>query len=210
MFNEYKCKICKKEYKSYQSLWNHTKIIHTEITQSVTIIHNSPPNNTHKCIRCNKLFSRSDSVKRHQNKCKIDVIIELKEEINELKNQINKISNKTSNKIINENKTITDNTQINNGTINNNNNINIKVSLGYENINDLTKQDHLKILNSGYMSLIKLIELLNLNPDLPQYNNILVTNLVDKFNSITLDDEELIKYYKDLYDEIILLIYNKT
>jgi hypothetical protein len=38
------------------------------------------------------------------------------------------------------------------------------------------------------MSLIKIIELLNLNPDLPQYNNILVTNLKDKFCKIYDDD----------------------
>jgi hypothetical protein len=260
MFNEYKCKICEKEYKSYQSLWNHNKIKHNNNPQIPTIIHNLPQNPTqNKCIRCNKIFSRLDSLKRHQTTCKIDIMIELKEEITELKEEINKLKNKSSNKTINDNK------QINNGTINNNN-INIKVSLGNENIDDLSKKDQLKILNSGYMGLIKIIELLNLNPDLPQYNNILVTNLKDKFckiydedikkyktvnkkemveniitvrtnnlkeiynkynnknnkmhqlvlllidklNSITIEDDELMKYYKDLCEEIILLIYNKT
>jgi hypothetical protein len=34
--------------------------------------------------------------------------------------------------------------------------------------------------------------------------------LIDKLNSITIEDDELMKYYKDLCEEIILLIYNKT
>jgi predicted GTPase len=38
----------------------------------------------------------------------------------------------------------------------------------------------------------------------------LVLLLIDKLNSITIDDAELMKYYKDLCEEIILLIYNKT
>jgi hypothetical protein len=210
-------------------------------------------NKKYDCCYCKKIFNNRQNKYRHEKICKKSEIIELKEEINELK----KIINKSSNKTINNNK----NNQINNGTI-----INIKVSLGNENIDDLSKKDQLKILNSGYMSLIKIIELLNLNPDLPQYNNILVTNLKDKFckiydddikkyktinkkemvdnmiavrtnnlkeiynkynnknnkmhqlvlllidklNSITIEDDELMKYYKDLCEEIILLIYNKT
>jgi hypothetical protein len=258
----YKCKICNKEYKSYKSLWNHNKIKHKILSQISTKNHIFTTKNhilpqfpiQNKCIRCDKTFSRLDSLKRHQKTCKIDIIIELKEEINELKIKINN----SNNKIINNNKN-----QINNGTIINNN---IKVSFGYENIDDLSKKDQLKILNSGYMSLINLIDKLHLNPELPQYNNILVTNLKDKYckiyddeinkyktinkkemidniitlrtnnlkeiynkynnknnkmhqfvlllieklRSITPDDEELMKYYKDLYEEIILLIYNKT
>jgi hypothetical protein len=253
MFNEYKCKICEKEYKSYQSLWNHNKIKHnTAVKDNVKDVKDTvkdvkdivKTSKKHICEICNKEFtSRQSKYEHKKNVCKI----------------------KENNIINSNNKTINNNNQINNGTINNNN-INIKVSLGNENIDDLSKKDQLKILNSGYMSLIKIIELLNLNPDLPQYNNILVTNLKDKFckiydddtkkyktvnkkdmvenmitvrthnlkeiynkynnknnkmhqlvlllidklNSITIEDDELMKYYKDLCEEIILLIYNKT
>jgi hypothetical protein len=38
----------------------------------------------------------------------------------------------------------------------------------------------------------------------------LVLLLIDKLNSITIEYDELMKYYKDLCEEIILLIYNKT
>jgi hypothetical protein len=254
---EYKCELCNKEYKSYQSLWNHNKKFHEKNVKNV-INNVKNVNNTLKsltCEICNKVFNNRPAKSIHKKTCNKSEIIELKEEINELKKIIN-------NKQIN-------NKEINNGTINNNNGTiinNIKVSLGNENIDDLSKKDQLKILNSGYMSLIKIIELLNLNPDLPQYNNILVTNLKDKFckiyddntkkyktvnkkemaeniisvrtnnlkeiynkynnknnkmhqlvlllidklNSITIEDAELMKYYKDLCEEIILLIYNKT
>jgi hypothetical protein len=195
----YICKICIKNYSSYKSLWNHNNKYH-----NINNINVNTNVNINNCNNCNKCFSsrqvKSLHIKKYCKNIKNNDIEKLKLELQANKEEINKLKKKIDNS---SNKTINNN----NGTIINNN---IKVSLGYENINDLTKQDHLKILNSGYMSLIKLIELLNLNPDLPQYNNILVTNLVDKFNSITLDDEELIKYYKDLYDEIILLIYNKT
>ena len=246
------CNICNKFYSSKSSLCNHNKKFHItyvkenvkdvkEIVKDVKddVIHHKK----YICEICNKHFSSRQSKYEHKkNVCKI------KE-----KNIIN-----SNNKIINNNKN-----QINNGTIINNN---IKVSFGYENIDDLSKNDQLKILNSGYMSLINLIDKLHLNPELPQYNNILVTNLkdkyckiyddeinkyktinkkemidniitlrtnnlkkiynkynnknnkmhqfvlllIDKLRSITPDDEELMKYYKDLYEEIILLIYNKT
>jgi flagellar motility protein MotE (MotC chaperone) len=162
----YECKICIKPYSSYKSLWNHNKKYHNnEVNQSkpeVNII-------KYVCKYCNKELSCKQSKWKHEKACNKSEINLLKEKINKLEKKIDKSSNKT----------INDNKQINNGTINNNN-INIKVSLGNENIDDLSKKDQLKILNSGYMGLIKIIELLNLNPDLPQYNNILVTNLKDK------------------------------
>ena len=260
----YKCKICNKEYKSYKSLWNHNKIKHNNNVENVekmlkNVENKNESENKLLCKYCNKKFkSQSNKCQHENNHCKLNKTnIKMKileKKINELKIKINN----SNNKIINNNKN-----QINNGTIINNN---IKVSFGYENIDDLSKNDQLKILNSGYMSLINLIDKLHLNPELPQYNNILVTNLkdkyckiyddeinkyktinkkemidniitlrtnnlkeiynkynnknnkmhqfvlllIDKLRSITPDDEELMKYYKDLYEEIILLIYNKT
>jgi ABC-type antimicrobial peptide transport system permease subunit len=183
------CNICNKYYSSKSSLCNHNKKFHVFSGQlkstngQLTSTLNKDLSDLNKqkkyyCSKCNKEYNIKQSKWKHEKTCKKSEIIELKEEIKELKEMITNIGNSN-------NKQINKTTNNNNGTINNNNNnINIKVSLGNENIDDLSKKDQLKILNSGYMSLIKIIELLNLNPDLPQYNNILVTNLKDKFCKI--------------------------
>jgi len=262
----YRCKKCNKKYKSYKSLWNHNKIKHTNNDENMlknvenmlkNVENNNKLDSKLLCKFCNKKFkSQSNKCQHENNYCKLNKT-NIKMKI--LENKINELEKKINKKSIINNNT----NQINNGTIINNN---IKVSLGNENIDHLSKRDQLNILNSGYMSIIKIIELLNLNTDLPQYNNILVTNLkdkyckiyddqinkyktvnkkdmidniissrtnnlkeiydkynnknnrmhqfvlllIDKLRSITPDDEELMKYYTDLYQEIILLIYNKT
>ena len=121
------CNICKKEYATQQSRSNHMKKFHlnesenvilitpnstktppksTEITPNSTeITPNStktPPKSTeitpkNKCIKCNKIYSRSDSLLRHVklNRCKVDKYKEkeqfeldkMKEQYDELKRQ---------------------------------------------------------------------------------------------------------------------------
>ena len=78
MSMEYKCDICNKNYKTYQTLWNHNKNFHN-ITS--TNLHINPQNNTISpqisttnnhlvCSFCNKHLSRTDSLKRHEKTCK--------------------------------------------------------------------------------------------------------------------------------------------
>jgi hypothetical protein len=58
---EFKCNICNKEYKSYQTLWNHNKIKHIL------------KNNKFSCELCNKKFTRKDNLKYHiNNTCNIN------------------------------------------------------------------------------------------------------------------------------------------
>ncbi len=80
------CNVCNKKYASYQSLWKHNKEFHkiiniknTQLPQNNTQLHTNntqlPQNNTqiqkNKCLSCNKIFSRLDSLKRHEKTCKI-------------------------------------------------------------------------------------------------------------------------------------------
>jgi hypothetical protein len=264
---DYQCKVCIKDYSSYKSLWNHNKKFHNNsVIQSNT---NVIPSNssvipkeiivTYDCSYCNKQFKLRQYRWKHQKICKNkDNMLINSDEILKLKNKIIELENKIGNNTVNN---------TNNGTINNITN-NIKVSFGDEDIEKISTKDKKKILNSGYCSLIKLIELIHLNKDYPQYQNIKINNLKDKFaktydesiknfttvpkkeiidnlicsrtvdlksiydeynkednklhkcvlkliekiESYTeeIDDKKILEFYKNLTDDIILLIYNKT
>jgi hypothetical protein len=180
---EYNCSICKKNYKSYKSLWKHNSTFHKNNLHTNTTIHTTE---THikvenKCINCDAHFSRKDSLKRHMdaNKCnkkdnKIDLIIkenlEMKKEMEHLKSMLQsalKIHPKTLNKI---------NNQLNvSGNMNNTFNI---VQLGRENLSDiLSSKEKMNILNRQAMSLNDLVELIHISGKYKSFQNVYITNL---------------------------------
>ena len=209
MDKKFICKTCNRYYKSYQSLWNHNKKFHTNITQITpnnsdialndSIMAPVKSNKINKCSFCNKWFSKKSNLNRHINlnrcKNKINHDIEkeeLKQENKKLKNKlkefeinIEKIKNQML-ELMNKNckmhpKTLT---KINN-QLNQNNcnitNINI-VQLGNENILEtLSEKEKLKILSHCYGSFDKLIECVHFNPKYPQFKNITITNLKDDY-----------------------------
>ncbi len=78
------CKYCNKEYKSYSSRSNHIRIYHSNEKLSNSSKPSSlltfpssgsftslSKDNSSKltCSKCNKTFSRSDNLKRHQTNC---------------------------------------------------------------------------------------------------------------------------------------------
>ena len=217
------CNICKKEYATQQSRSNHMKRFHPnesenviKITPNTTEITPKSPNNTpntteitpkNKCIKCNKIFSRSDSLLRHVklNRCKVDKYKEkeqselekMKEQYEELKRQneevrkqllevqkllkkSQKIHPKTLNKINN-----LMNNSCNNNNNNNNNTYNIQIiELGKENLNEvLTKAEKLKILNYGLSSLNKLTNLVHISSHekFKQFKNIYISDINDNY-----------------------------
>ena len=136
----YNCKLCNKEYKSYQSLWNHNKIKHSDLCLKIS-------NKECKfcCDLCNKKFRRNSTLKNHkQKKCNKTIIKndninnfdDLKNELIELKNKINNISNNTLNNISNNN------SNVNNGTVN----IYINKT-GTENVLELNDSEKNEIFN---------------------------------------------------------------
>jgi hypothetical protein len=105
----YNCKICKKNYKSYKSLWNHNKSFHintisinnngasiTDISIKNTIVDNKVAINTYNCIYCNKIFKSRQNKWEHQTKhCKeknkINDIIKVNSELEIKKIELEKI-----------------------------------------------------------------------------------------------------------------------
>jgi len=93
---DYKCKICNKHYKTYQTLWKHNKKFHiNNIIESLQKSEEdciksekSPKNNAidkkiYDCRFCNKKYNNKNSRWSHEQKCKN--IIKETNELNKLK-----------------------------------------------------------------------------------------------------------------------------
>ena len=186
----YTCNICNKLYSSYQSLWIHNKKFHSPnvSNNSPNVSNNSPnvssnicPNKT-LCKYCNKKYSTPQNRWKHEQKCKLkktamDEMNILKETINELKNQVSsllkdkgKIHHKTLQKINNQLN------NINNGSIINNTYVKFG-DLEYEKILNNNQIKH--ILNKQYKCLEESIKQIHFNEDIPEYNNVFITNMKD-------------------------------
>ena len=186
----YKCDICNKNYKSYQSLWKHKKLLHNQ----KVINDNHPDNhniiisdypaetNKYKCKYCDKDFKYNQNKWRHEKKCENTYkqnINELKEEnkilkkdMDELKKMMNELLNKNCKMHYKTLQKINNSGNMNNGTINNTINI---MALGQENIDEvLSKTDKIAILNKKENALPYMIEMVHFNDKYPQFKNIAI------------------------------------
>lgn len=161
---EYKCKVCVKNYSSYQSLWIHTKKFHkTPSAESQPKVSEKSAESQQQvktvldCKYCNKSYNHKQSRWRHEKICKIKNTAIIKQEA----------KGPSESKV----------TNINKGIINNNNTTNI-IRFGSEDIiNILTKKQISKILNSRYQAIEESIRTVHFNNSLPEYQNIKIKNL---------------------------------
>jgi len=216
----FECKTCNKNYKSYNSLGNHNRKFHQSIKEIKSkglvkdkgkgLVKESKGNNI--CNICNKIFSCKQSKYEHiKNKVcnNNNNIILYDNKIEQLENKIIELENKISNNNIITNNTNNGTTNTNNGTINNNNITNniIKVTFGEEDINVLSCKDKKMILNSGFNSMIKLIETMHLNDNYKQFQNVQITNLKDKYGKCYDDTSKqfITKIKSEIMDELIAI-----
>jgi hypothetical protein len=113
MEKKFICEFCNKNYKSYQSLWNHKNKFHqSNINQNKPNIHfqdvsNKPSLSQNKpdieikntCKFCSKEFVFPQSKWKHEQKCKITEIDLLKKENENLKNELLKKENDSENRL---------------------------------------------------------------------------------------------------------------
>jgi hypothetical protein len=193
--SNFPCKICNKYYASKSSLCNHTKKFHKlnnimDLPNSLFGSSKSIPNieDPITCKFCNKKYSSPRNRWKHEQKCKLKVthkIEKLEEIIVELQtqNQLMKqnIENITNNKNINNKQIINTNNNTNNNITNTNNgkiinNTFVKFgNMEYKKI--LNNSQIKKILYRQYSSLEESIKQIHFNEDLPEYNNVFITNM---------------------------------
>jgi hypothetical protein len=186
----------------------------------------------HTCGRCNKSWNKKSSYIRHINRkfpCKEESVISInnKEFVVPNENNINIELKKLSNlveEISRENKEIKENnkemverieslekiirTQKNNVYFNNhgdtivNNNINI-VAYGNEQWSFLSNDQKLRILDGGFKSIQRYVQLVHMNPNKPEYNNIYVKNWKDSTGGVMINNgKEWIRCKNEVIDDL--------
>ena len=199
-----------------------SKKINNEINESIKV---------NKCIFCDKIFVKKYNLTRHINKyCTISRNLlnnnnDLLEEKNKLleaeknKQRDNEIKmlrismakllkkrsaniNIINNKIINNNNKI-----INNKIINNNVVVNIN-SFGNEDLSHITNKDYKKFLSGFFPGFIKFIEKIHFDKDVPENQNICITNLKSKYMYIYDGDKWITAERNETIDNFIAKKYN--
>jgi hypothetical protein len=132
-----------------------------------------------KCKYCNRIFSRSDALKRHvDNNCRVKKDYEQKME--DLMERMIKMEEKMK-ELQEENqkyKQIVGNTT----TIGTQNNIQINqiiVPYGNENLEKITVSEYKKLMIRGMNSVPEFVKYIHFNKDKPEYHNIYISNIRD-------------------------------
>lgn len=180
----------------------------SDLTTELNQIIDDTNKNAFVCKYCSKSYSRQDSLLRHikQNSCKIKKEINdvYMTEIESLKNKIMEQTTKLNE--INENRTnIVQNSNNVINTVNNvTNQFNI-VSIGKEDMGKLTQEELLKIATSGVFYPIVAAEIIHCNERLPDFQNILISNLRSNKghiysigNWITKNQDDIIRHLMDV------------
>ena len=203
------CNHCNKTFSSKRNCKNH-------------ISKNVCKKGDKRCKYCGRNFKASNNMYRHinlycdikkQNDKQKDEILErlikLEEENKQLKKKITKIEKTDKKTKINKTTNInTNNGAINNGTVINNH-INL-VAFGREDMTKIDKKEILMILRKGYDSTLRLTETVHFNPKYPEYHNVYITNMKDKYAmmydgkswNLTIKEDLINRLYDDKKDYI--------
>jgi hypothetical protein len=95
-----------------------------------------------------------------------------------------------------------DDVHIDNIVMGNQNNINI-IAFGYENWSFLTNEQKLKILDGGFKSVQRYVQLVHMNKEKPEYSNIYVKNWKDSKGGVMINDgNEWIRCKNEVIDDL--------
>jgi hypothetical protein len=173
------CEKCNVGFSTKQSLQNHT------IKQACKI-------SNYFCKHCGKGYTTETSMYRHMRRnCKVKKNYDKeKEDIYKKLVDLEESNKKLNQKVISMEKTIKKTNSIKNinkGIVNNVNNpvfSNINVILtgyGQEDMSKFDNNDLVKAVQNGFNSSIRLTEAIHFNPKYPEYHNIYISNMKDKY-----------------------------
>ncbi len=222
------CNVCNKEYKSYQSLWNHNHKYHNDKIHVLTSndfdttsndFKRLPNENQNICKYCNNTFTRKNNLNYHiKNICKEKKQLDITQvKNNELAVKVDKLEklilkNKPTKKVININNGVIANSNTNSNNNLNNNSNNKKITInktGTENVLELNDTEVTDIFNKEIEGVIKLIELLNFNERLPSNHSFCTTALESSYLSTyntktnTIDKDRKKYFFDELFTKAV-------
>ena len=200
--SEFKCSVCQKIFKRKHCLDYHINNLVCSKKK-------------YDCRYCMNKFSSKNAMYKHmRDVCKIKKkednkkdeiyarLIHLEENNKKIENENKRLKRDMKNmkkqikcgKMVNNNSVV----NVNNGIINN---ITL-VAYGNEDISKLDKKDIFKIFQNGYNSTLKLTETLHFNPKYPEYQNIYITNMKDKYAMMYDGNKWTLTMKEELIDKI--------
>lgn len=213
---EYTCEKCDRKFDTKAHLKYHTD-------------NNACKDIQYHCKMCNKGFTLRTSMYRHmRNTCKVkkederdkneiyERLVKLEEDNKKL-NETNKVLNKKV--VANEKANVKLKKKISSlenskpgmmnitknsmhiGDVNNVANI-ILVGYGKEDISKIDKNEVMKALQNGFNSTVKLTETLHFNPKYPEYHNVYISNMKDKYAMTYNGNEWKLTIKEDLINKI--------
>jgi hypothetical protein len=141
------------------------------------------------CEICERVFAKKSNLERH---------LLTKKHLANVNNFNNEIKLKGYQNINGNNNTITNI----NAPINNMNIINV-VPFSEEVLDGLSAKDKESILKKCYMSLNELVMKLHLNPKLPEYHNVYISNIKSKYGHVYDGKKWILKNVNSLLDDLI-------
>jgi len=183
---EYSCKYCPNKFSSKSTMYRHMRI-------SCKV---KKKNDNEKELILDKLMKIEEDNKKkdEENKKRDEKLTKLEKDYKKLQEENEKFKiqmkkNKTTvikrqATLSNNNSNNTINNTINNNTINNGTVINAAITLvayGKEDMSKINQADILKVLQNGFKSTVRLTEVIHFNPNFPEYHNIYIPNMKDKY-----------------------------
>ena len=190
---DFSCDKCAKTFASKRNMKYHTK---NKVCER---------QGRYVCDKCNKELSSSSSLYRHKTKSckKHDTSENEKEEllklIEDMQEQINRLTHNNDSNQVFTNKTVNNgNVYQNAGDVNNTiNNIMVNVvPFGKEDLSKIDKNDLLQVFRSGFNSALRLTETTHFNPKYPEYHNVYISNMKNKY-AMTYDGDDWALVMKD-------------
>jgi hypothetical protein len=209
------CSNCKKSFKSKQNYDNHVN----KTTKCVEA--------KYVCTYCNKRFTTKTSMYRHiRTVCKhksdtdseqdsnplnefehygptniskiYEMLIKMKEENEELRVKVTQMEKEPKTTTNNNTQNINNYGNINTGTVNNY----YLVGYGKEDMSKIDRSDLLKGIRMGFNSTLKLIDTVHFNPKYPEFHNVYISSMKNKYAMMYDGDNWTLVMKEDLIDKM--------